>query len=760
MTAPITHIVTVHGGTRYAIDGEVGKALSLAPGTHVFDLSATAVAIHPFRFSTTPDGTHDGGTPFLSGFSTQGTQGAAGGDAKLIIDSSTPNLYYYCAAHSGMGGSASMNRSGAVSHYPPSPPSQPDSTCEAAAVFGAAKCYARYKAGSGPIAYQPSTSRYQTERDLSANFRLSWTAYRGEDGFVDVMLQARTAGWVGFGLMSSGVAQGMLESDMWWGRVDAGTVAIYDSYAQAIAPPLWDSQTAPHTDDLYDIGGEERVEDGQALTMLRFKRRLVTNDSWDRPIVPGRLPVVYAYNQRGEDDWALYHGPSRGFAEVALLPELRACAAADFASVVASCRDGSTQRQITLRYAVADARVRDCTGGWPAGVTADGKGFTHCDYAPRNAPITIAVQAVGGVAIAIKCVLLVLLVRRRRQRVVKRAMPGLSAVAVVGAAMLDAAVFVLAGPPTTELCALRPMWLSLSATLALGPLGLKTYRVYRIFHTRNPRVVAMPERHMLVCLGLLVALDGGLIAAVLGRVSSAPRTEWHIEHSVVAFERTVCPSEPVRYVMIVQVCLLGCLAALTLLMALLTRNVFSEFNESRQTMRALLLSLVLLALIVPSGYALEQPTLTYAIGCVAICLASTLAMLDLLLPRLVHIFHRPLVSYDQTRWERTAGLKRDLSPAEIGEMGVEAKEELIAVQQDMLRKLTIEAYGLRKTVEQLKGREANAEGEGGVLFGRGSAAASAGSRGSAAETRASHSRMSRLAATTPVLVGAQMSESV
>jgi hypothetical protein len=74
-------------------------------GTYTFDWSDSTATSHPFRFSTTSDGTHGGGSEYTTGVVKDDT-------AKTItitVASSAPTLYYYCSAHSGMGGQVNTN---------------------------------------------------------------------------------------------------------------------------------------------------------------------------------------------------------------------------------------------------------------------------------------------------------------------------------------------------------------------------------------------------------------------------------------------------------------------------------------------------------------------------------------------------------------------------------------------------------------------------------------------------------------------------
>ena len=90
-------------GNVYVIDGVQKKSLTLNAGTtYTFNHSSS----HPFRFSTTEDGTHGGGSEYTTGVTT------SSGSTVIEVTSSTPTtLYYYCDVHSGMGSSISVESS-------------------------------------------------------------------------------------------------------------------------------------------------------------------------------------------------------------------------------------------------------------------------------------------------------------------------------------------------------------------------------------------------------------------------------------------------------------------------------------------------------------------------------------------------------------------------------------------------------------------------------------------------------------------------
>ncbi len=106
----VTKVVTVQsvsGANKYFIDGVQQQTQELFEGnTYYFDQSDSSNSGHPFRFSTTSNGTHGGGSEYTTGVTTSGTPGSSGAYTQITIADKAPTLYYYCSVHSGMGGQA------------------------------------------------------------------------------------------------------------------------------------------------------------------------------------------------------------------------------------------------------------------------------------------------------------------------------------------------------------------------------------------------------------------------------------------------------------------------------------------------------------------------------------------------------------------------------------------------------------------------------------------------------------------------------
>jgi len=91
-------VQSVSGSNKYFIDGVQQDTLELYEGnTYVFNYPSA----HPFKFSTTSDGTHNSGSEYTTGVTHNSST-----QVTIVVATGAPTLYYYCSSHSGMGGQA------------------------------------------------------------------------------------------------------------------------------------------------------------------------------------------------------------------------------------------------------------------------------------------------------------------------------------------------------------------------------------------------------------------------------------------------------------------------------------------------------------------------------------------------------------------------------------------------------------------------------------------------------------------------------
>ena len=101
---------------KFYIDSILQADITLYRGfTYTFDQSASTNSAHPFRLSTTSDGTHGGGSQYTDGVTYTGTQGSDGLLTFTVPLDAPDTLYYFCQNHASMGGMISIQSLGSVS---------------------------------------------------------------------------------------------------------------------------------------------------------------------------------------------------------------------------------------------------------------------------------------------------------------------------------------------------------------------------------------------------------------------------------------------------------------------------------------------------------------------------------------------------------------------------------------------------------------------------------------------------------------------
>ena len=94
----VVTVQSVSSSNKYFINGVQQQTLELIEGnTYVFDYPSA----HPFKFSTTSNGTHASGSEYTTGVTHNSST-----QVTITVASGAPTLYYYCGSHSGMGGTA------------------------------------------------------------------------------------------------------------------------------------------------------------------------------------------------------------------------------------------------------------------------------------------------------------------------------------------------------------------------------------------------------------------------------------------------------------------------------------------------------------------------------------------------------------------------------------------------------------------------------------------------------------------------------
>ena len=103
-------------GNKFYLDGELSPNLVMIKSNeYKFNISDASNKTHALRFSITEDGVHKDGKPYNKGVSINGKAGEKEAFINIKIDEDTPNLYYYCVNHPGMGGKIEVTDAKALS---------------------------------------------------------------------------------------------------------------------------------------------------------------------------------------------------------------------------------------------------------------------------------------------------------------------------------------------------------------------------------------------------------------------------------------------------------------------------------------------------------------------------------------------------------------------------------------------------------------------------------------------------------------------
>jgi desulfoferrodoxin (superoxide reductase-like protein) len=365
-------------------------------------------------------------------------------------------------------------------------------------------CYLSYSS-TQKADYDPIYKTFDHHQHLSAEFLLAWSVVRGEDGYISIMMSARSLGWLGFGLMSDGVKHGMINTDMWFGTVENGRATVLDSYAFSIAPPVADMAVVNGTQDLYDIQGSENAATG--MTTIMFKRKLKTTDPNDYDIKAGPMSTVFAFNRQNSDLLTSYHGPTRGFSTITFFEPLTPCTELDYNIQFESCDLKSGMKKCSVTWKVPDVTKRACSGELMAGPKLE------CDYVPWQSGSAQVVIAAAAFSIAIALVISSWVLRNGDLPILKAAQRPFCLVFCCAAILLNLAMLLQLGPNTAVSCQARIWLFNLSFTLMFAALFTKVHRAYKILTNPTLKKIRMTDMQLYRAIGLIVGTDLMVLAA-------------------------------------------------------------------------------------------------------------------------------------------------------------------------------------------------------------------------------------------------------
>mmetsp|Transcript_10012 Transcript_10012/g.22444 ORF Transcript_10012/g.22444 Transcript_10012/m.22444 type:complete len:1498 (+) Transcript_10012:129-4622(+) len=210
--------------------------------------------------------------------------------------------------------------------------------------------------------------------DVDPRYRIAYTLNYDEE-YVDMLLAAKTIGWLGVGFYNQTASHPMIKTDMVVARVIDGEAWIDDQYAFAIETPRNDSELDGGSDQLLNKAGLE--ENGITYIFFRRSFRAEDLDPWDYQFRDDlqQIPLVYAYSDEGNDE-ITYHGTRRGYASI---------------QWNTSCPDNS-------KYSIPLAECVPCEPGFFRSAHLPGFSATECQRCPVGTYAPLPGDERGGAA--------------------------------------------------------------------------------------------------------------------------------------------------------------------------------------------------------------------------------------------------------------------------------------------------------------------------------------------------------------------------
>jgi hypothetical protein len=170
----------------------------------------------------------------------------------------------------------------------------------------------------------PSSPPLDTDMPVShtwtsetTDYTLKWSIV--DQSWLDVTVSGKTGGWVGLGFSDT---NSMFYADMivGWVNDDDLSTRVYDMYCgDKRIMPEFDEHLGGRNDVQTLSGSQTEAPNGEKTTTLRYRRPLITSDSFDLDIVDRDIYVLYALGTRdGNADGAFREHDQKGIVRINL----------------------------------------------------------------------------------------------------------------------------------------------------------------------------------------------------------------------------------------------------------------------------------------------------------------------------------------------------------------------------------------------------------------------------------------------------------
>eukprot|EP00455_Lapot_gusevi_P056800 TRINITY_DN9525_c0_g1_i13.p1 TRINITY_DN9525_c0_g1~~TRINITY_DN9525_c0_g1_i13.p1 ORF type:complete len:469 (-),score=81.96 TRINITY_DN9525_c0_g1_i13:124-1449(-) len=324
----------------------------------------------------------------------------------------------------------------------------------------------------------------------------------------------------------------------------------------------------------------------------------------------------------------------------------------------------------------------------------------------------LTVYVLAGISVAVIIAVAIGIIAFRAYPIIRATSPIFGIMTCLGALVGVASVIVVVQPTTDQTCS-GAVWLtSFTFIILFSSVFVKAYRIDRIFNHKGMEVVLLPDIELGGMMVVMLILDVGILLAwqLMSPIQAhgyTLSTEWSA--------RVVCTSENSLFYSVIIYLYHGILLLWGLWLAVRTRKVEKNFNESRFIGLALYNLTFVCSIVIPILYVVgtTQYELTLLLRCISTLYVVVFTVLTLFASRFYAIYKgQGLVSTHSVRGATAATELGNSNPAID-------PEALLAENANLKRQAMqyeIELAKLRQQVIELGGQLRRATVDNSAIF--------------------------------------------
>eukprot|EP01104_Vermistella_antarctica_P013002 TRINITY_DN3864_c0_g1_i1.p1 TRINITY_DN3864_c0_g1~~TRINITY_DN3864_c0_g1_i1.p1 ORF type:complete len:1009 (+),score=187.27 TRINITY_DN3864_c0_g1_i1:136-3162(+) len=244
----------------------------------------------------------------------------------------------------------------------------------------------------------------------------------------------------------------------------------------------------------------------------------------------------------------------------------------------------------------------------------------------------------AGIGLLVALISYPVMIIFRDRKVISYASPIFLHIILFGVCLGYAAVFPWIVEPSDVSCAFRPILILLAFGIALTPLIMKNWRIYRLESNKTMATVKIPNWQLLIAVGVVVC--GEVVIIVLWMAWSRPYQSWHYDDDTDDTRLKNCESDHTTTMLIIAAVYNGLIVIVALFLAFKTRGVVEGFNESRWIAVIVYAIAFAVVLIFPLTILSDDPTLINVLVVAGVWACTTIVYLCLFGNRFFTLFLR------------------------------------------------------------------------------------------------------------------------